>query len=121
MKAVLFVSHGSRFPKAEEEVRGFVEELKRRSGIPIFEYAFLDIAHPSVPEGVDACVRKGAAEIVILLNFLNTGRHVDEDVPYIVDEARAKHPGVIFRITKPIGQHDQIVDLFLHMINQGGR
>jgi len=120
MKSVLFVSHGSRFPQANEEAQSFAEELKQRSGVPIFEHAFLDIAPPSIPEGIDACIQKGATEIVILLNFLNTGRHVDEDIPYIVDEARAKYSGVTFHITKPVGQHDQIVDLFLDMIENGG-
>lgn len=121
MKAVLFISHGSRFPKAEEEVRWFVEELKRRSNVPVFEYAFLDIMPPGVLEGIDVCVKKGATEVVILLNFLNTGRHVYEDIPYVVEDAREKYPGVTFRITKPIGQHDQMIDLFLDMIREGDK
>ena len=118
MKAVLFISHGSRFPKAEEEVRSFVKELKQRSGISIFEYAFLDIMPPSIPQGIDACVARGATEIVVLLNFLNTGRHVDENIPSIIDEARKKYPAVTFRVTKPVGRHDQITDLFLDMIEE---
>ena len=118
MKAILFISHGSRFPSTEEEVCTFVEELKKRSGIPIFEYAFLDVAHPNILEGIDTCVGQGATEIIIVLNFLNSGRHVDEDIPAIIDEARAQHPAVTFRMTKPVGQHEKIIDLFLDMINK---
>ena len=119
MKAVLFISHGSRFPRTEEEVRDFVETLKQKCDIPIFEYAFLDVMPPSIPEGIDACVAKGATEITVLMNFLNAGRHVDEDIPTIIGEARARYPEVTFHITKPVGQHDKIIDLFIDMINEG--
>ena len=118
MKSVLLISHGSRFTSTEEEVRRFIGRLKECSDISIFEYAFLDVAHPSIPEGIDMCVEKGATEIIILLNFLNSGSHVDEDIPYIVNDARSKYPKVIFHITKPLGQHDQIINLFLDMIQK---
>ena len=116
MKAVLFISHGSRYPSTKQEVESFVEKLKRLSEVPIFEYAFLEIAEPSIAEGIEICIDRGATEIIVLLNFLNSGKHVDEDIPKIVEEARAKHRGVIFHITEPIGQHEEIVHLFLDMI-----
>ena len=112
MKAILLISHGSRFSETEDEVREFVAQLKQQSDMQIVEYAFLEIAHPSIPEGIDICVKKGATDIVILLNFLNAGKHVDEDIPRIVSEARGKHPDVTFTITQPVGKHDQIVKIF---------
>ena len=51
MKTVLFISHGSRLPKTGEEIRLFVERLKRKTDIAIFEYVFLDIVLPMIPEG----------------------------------------------------------------------
>ena len=120
MKAVLLISHGSRFPETELEINGFVDKLRKQSDIPIFEYAFLEIAHPTISEGIDICVEKGAREIVVLLNFLNAGRHVDEDIPLIIEEAGRKHKEVQFCITKPIGQHQQIIQLFLSMIEESG-
>jgi sirohydrochlorin ferrochelatase len=121
MKAVLLISHGSRFPETEQEVKGFVERLKKQSNIPIIEYAFLEIAHPSIPEGMDICVKKGASEVTVLLNFLNAGKHVDEDIPRIVEEASRKYAGVTFAITPPIGKHHGIVQLFLDMIENSGQ
>ena len=117
MKAILFISHGSRSIKTEGEVRGFIERLRQKAQIAIIEYAFLDVARPTIPEGIDACVTRGATDIVVLLNFLNAGLHVDEDIPEIVEEARAKYPKVTFRITKPVGQHERIMELFLDMVD----
>ena len=121
MKAVLLISHGSRFSQTEQEVKEFVVQLKQPSDIPIVEYAFLEIVRPNIPEGIDICVEKGATKVIILLNFLNAGKHVDEDIPRIIDEARGKYPDVIFTITQPVGKHDQIVKLFLDMIESSGQ
>ena len=116
MKAVLVISHGSRSGKTVAEVRALTKELKSRSGLAIIDYAFLEIVSPSIPEGIKNCVEKGANDITILLNFLNAGKHVDEDIPRIVKEARNHYPHVTIKLTKPIGQHKEIADLFLDLI-----
>ena len=116
MKAVLLISHGSRIAQTKKEVKSLVKVLKKKSKIPIFEYAFLEIESPSIPEGIDLCVRRGAEEIVILLNFLNAGRHVDKDIPRIAREAGLKYPKIKFKITKPVGRHPGMVDVFCEMI-----
>ena len=116
MKAILLVSHGSRIAKTKKEAKKLRDILKKRSRVSIFEYAFLEIESPGIPEGIDICVQKGASEIVVLLNFFTSGRHVDLDIPRIVEEARQKYPKVKFKITKPVGRHPGMVDLFLEMI-----
>ncbi len=116
MKSVLLVSHGSHSPKTKKEVARLINSLHRRSKIPIFEYAFLEIESPSIQQGIDICVNQGAREVVVLLNFLNSGKHVDEDIPRIIKEAQRKYPEIKFRITQPIGQHKQIGELFLEII-----
>lgn len=118
MRAVLFVSHGSQSPKAKREVQDIVRRLKKKSPKDIWTYAFLEMIRPDISEGIDQCVRKGAAKIILLLNFLNSGRHVDEDILRLVKKAKGKYPGVSFRITPPIGHHPKIADLFLEMIRE---
>ena len=112
MKAVLLVSHGSRSQKTKEEVAGLIKRLDKKSKIPILEFAFLEIESPSIPKGIDRCCQKGATEIIVLLNFLNAGQHVDRDIPRIVKKASLKYPYIKFRITPPIGQHPGISNLF---------
>jgi sirohydrochlorin ferrochelatase len=116
MEAVLLISHGSRSARTKEEVVALIGELKKLSGIPIFEYAFLEIEPPSIPEGIDICVGQGATHVTILLNFLNSGRHVNEDIPAIVGRASSQYPDVRFTITSPVGQHPKIAQLFLDLL-----
>ena len=116
MDSVLLVSHGSRSAKTKEEVALLVEDLKQRTGIPIFEFAFLEIESPSISEGIDLCVSKGATRVMVLLNFLNSGRHVNNDIPEIVRTASEKYSGVQISISDPVGQHPKIADLFIDLI-----
>ena len=116
MKAILLISHGSRFAKTKEEVAALVNTLRTRCKGDIVEFAFLEIESPSIPEGIDSCAAKGAKEIIILLNFLNAGRHVDEDIPAIIENAKIKYPDIHFAITKPVGQHPDIANLFIDLI-----
>ncbi len=117
MKSVLIISHGSRSAKTKEEVEQLVEKLKVRNSELIFRYGFLELESPSIPEGIDQCVAAGANEVLVLLNFLNAGRHVDKDIPEIVEESRQKHPKVCIHISPPVGQHPGIVQLFTDIIH----
>ncbi len=117
MKAVILISHGSRLAKTKDEVRDLIEKLKKLLSIPLIEYGFLEIESPSIPEAIDSCVAKKATEVIVLLNFLNAGRHVDKDIPQILDDARKKFPHVTFHMTEPIGQHAQIPVLFAQMLS----
>jgi sirohydrochlorin ferrochelatase len=116
MKFILVVSHGSQSPRTKEEVISLVEILRQRSGNHNIGFAFLEIEHPSIPEGIELCVSRGAREIILLLNFLNSGKHVDEDIPAIVTAARRKYPHIDIKISLPVGQHSGILNLFLDMM-----
>jgi len=116
MKAVLIISHGSRTAKTKEEVSALIEKLKPLTAISFIECAFLELLYPSITEGIELCIKAGATEIIILLNFLNAGRHVNVDIPTIVDESRQKFPDVRILITEPVGQHAGIAKLFAQML-----
>lgn len=116
--AILFISHGSRSEKTIQEIKNLLLKLREKIDIPIVEFAFLEIEKPSIAEGIDICIDKGADNILILLNFLNAGRHVDTDIPEIIHTSQKKHPHVSIKMSQPIGQHPQIVDLFADLIKK---
>ncbi len=117
MKAALIISHGSHSPKTKIEVQALVASLRKVSPIPIWEYAFLEIESPNIPDGIKLCVEQGAHEITILLNFLNSGKHVDMDIPAIVGMEGKKYPQVKLKISPPVGQHPHITQLFMDILN----
>lgn len=117
MRAILLVSHGSQLSETKEEVGVLIDVLKTKTAVPLLEYAFLEIESPNIPDGIRNCVRKGATEICVLLNFLNSGRHVERDIPAIIEECRREFPDVKMVISRPIGQHPGISELFLDLID----
>jgi sirohydrochlorin cobaltochelatase len=115
-KGALIISHGSRSSQTKAELEYLVAQLRKRSHLDMISYAFLEIEAPSIPEGIACCYQSGVRHLLIVLNFLNSGRHVDEDIPCIVLNCRAQYPDMKITISRPVGQHPGIVDLFLDLM-----
>ncbi len=115
MKALLVVAHGSRREASNEEVRRLARRVKEVAGDRYgwVEAAFLELAEPSIPEGIHRCLEQGAREVVVLPYFLSAGRHVSEDIPAEVEKARQAHPGSRIRLVPYLGAAAGIAELLL--------
>ena len=118
MRAVLIVDHGSRRPDANAQLDALVELVRVRLPADFVSGAHLELASPSVTEGLDACVAAGAREIVIHPFLLAPGRHVMEDLPRLAREAANRHPGVSVRVGPPLGLHPRVVDAVIDRIGE---
>ncbi|MEZ4336264.1 MAG: CbiX/SirB N-terminal domain-containing protein [Sandaracinaceae bacterium] len=110
MRAVLLIDHGSRRDDANRVVEQVAEQLRAAHDVPI-EIAHMEIAAPTIADGVAACVRAGATQIVAVPYFLGPGRHASDDLPRLVTEAVARYPGVSAEVTSPFGADARIVAL----------
>ncbi|HIE54081.1 MAG TPA: cobalamin biosynthesis protein CbiX [Chromatiaceae bacterium] len=121
MKALLLVAHGSRREASNEEVRRLCERITNEDGktFGLVEAAFLELAEPSIPEGIRQCVEAGADEVLVLPYFLSAGRHVSEDIPAIVETARLEHPRIAIRLAPYLGAADAVPDLIMRVANGG--
>ena len=102
---IVIVDHGSRRSASNKMLEDFVAEFAPTSGYAIVEPAHMELAQPSIADAFDRCVARGATRVVICPYFLLPGKHWDEDIPQLTRHAAAKHPGVTFLITAPIGLH----------------
>ena len=118
MRSILLVSHGSKAPQAREEIEALAAQLKKKAGSGSSSRLFWRSNHRISLKGSNSARAKGATEITLLLNFLNSGRHAGDDIPKIIRQARKNHPEVRFRITKPIGQQNYLVDIFLKLLDE---
>jgi len=121
MRALLLVSHGSRRSQSNEEVNQLCERLNEEMGksFEVIHSAFLEIASPSIPEGIKQCLEEGASSVTVLPYFLAAGRHVAEDIPSIVADSSEKYPGVSISITRHIGASDGMPQLISSVIKEG--
>ena len=117
MKALIVVAHGSRRKQSNEEVVALIEKIKATNleGYDRFHASFLELAKPSISDTVDSCVNEGVTSIVLLPYFLNSGTHVVNDIPNIVDQAKSKYPDLDIHMTKHIGASDLMMNLIVSL------
>ena len=111
-KALLIVAHGSRKDESNSEIHELANNIVSKSNVfAIVEACFLEIAKPSIPEGLEICVNKNASEILIMPYFLAAGRHVIEDIPQIINEEKIKYPDISIKLLPYLGSNPDIVDI----------
>ena len=104
MKILLLIAHGSRRAESNDEVRALAAKLSALTqNFDSVSCAFLELAEPSIPDGIEACVQQGATEIVVLPYFLSAGRHVAEDIPALVQPKQAQYPEIKIELQAYLG------------------
>ncbi len=109
MRCLILVAHGSRRATSNDEVRRLAALLQRqaRGRYDAVVAAFLELAEPGIPAAIDACVARGAREIVLLPYFLAAGEHVARDIPAQVAPKQAQHPQVSISVAPYLGAADE--------------
>jgi sirohydrochlorin ferrochelatase len=115
-RAILLVDHGSRRPEANAQLEELAARLRERAPERVVRVAHMELATPSIAEGLAACVAEGAEEIAVHPYFLGPGSHTTRDIPRLVGEAAARHPGVRVRVSEPLGIDERVVELILDRV-----
>ena len=94
--AILVFAHGSAVEEANREVARLAEEVARQAQCPA-RCAFLELAQPDLRAAVTELVSAGARRIIVIPYFLTMGVHMRRDLPRLIEEQRARFPGVEIR------------------------
>lgn len=108
--SVLLVGRGSTDPDANAEVHKVARLFWEGRGLAGVEPAFVSLARPHVPDGLERCRLLGARRIVVLPYFLFPGVLPDR----LEADARgfaAAHPELDVRCAGVIGDCDGLADL----------
>ncbi|MEU3953784.1 sirohydrochlorin chelatase [Streptomyces achromogenes] len=109
---VLLVGRGSTDPDANAEVFKAARLLWEGRGYAGVETAFVSLAAPDVPSGLERCAALGARRIVVLPYFLFTGILPDRVRQQTQDWAAA-HPELDVRSADVIGPEPELLDLVM--------
>jgi sirohydrochlorin ferrochelatase len=112
-RALLLVDHGSRHAEAHAHLERLASRIAELAPDWQVQVAHLELAEPSIPDGIDACVRAGAREVRVLPLFLLPGRHLRHDIPALVRAAVARHRDVEIRLAESLGQSPELAELIL--------
>lgn len=105
---VIVVDHGSRRAEANNALAGVVNDFQALSGYELVEPAHMELAEPSIATAFGKCVERGATFIICHPFFLSRGRHVQEDIPTLLEEAASIFPGVEWALSQPLGLQAEI-------------
>lgn len=111
--ALLIIDHGSKRKKANHMLFELVKMLRDTRPDLIVYGAHMELALPSINDGVNWCVSQGATHIIAHPYMLSPGRHATEDIPHLVKKALSQHPTVTHTVTAPLGIDSNIVSLIL--------
>lgn len=121
MKALLVVAHGSRRAESNDEVRDLAACLREQAGqsYDMVESAFLELAEPSIPDGIRNAIRAGAGQVIVMPYFLSAGRHVVKDIPAEVEIVRRESPEVEILLAPYLGAAPGLTELMLMQAAKG--
>jgi len=119
---LLIVAHGSRRQTSNDEVRALGERVRAMCdpAIDRVEVAFLELAEPSIPDGLARCVAEGAHEIIVFPYFLAAGTHVANDIPEALAAFREHHPTIQVRLASHLGATPSLARTILDVAGEAG-
>jgi sirohydrochlorin ferrochelatase len=115
MNSLLLVAHGSRREASNEEIRSLTGLLGHNPGnrFDTVSCAFLELAEPSIPDGIRQCIEHGATRVTVFPYFLSAGRHVALDIPAEVGEIAGDYPDIEITIAPYLGAAGAMSELIL--------
>lgn len=119
MRALLLVDHGSRRPEANHALERLaleVEAALAASGdASVVFAAHMELAEPSIGSAVHAALASGATELLVVPCMLSRGRHFEEDVPRLIQEALAEHTEVRVTFGNPLAELPGFAELLANV------
>lgn len=116
--AILLIAHGSRRTIANADLARLADVVRLRRPGEIVEFAYLELAEPSIPAVAARCVERGAEVVLMSPFFLSAGNHVAEDLTSYQREFNARWPRVTFRLCPPLGVHPLLVEALLDRLGE---
>lgn len=121
MKAILLVGHGSRDHEGNDQVRQTIEELKPQLDSELLvETCFLEFERPTINQGIQTCVEKGATSVFVIPLMLLAAGHSKIHIPAAIDEAKEKYPHVSFTYGRPFGIHEETMEICKSRLEEVG-
>ncbi len=121
MHALLLVAHGSRRQASNQEVEALTQRIAASGGhrFGLYATAFLELASPTIEEGLRHCLTNGAKKITLVPYFLAAGTHVVNDIPAIIEKMAEELAGVEVEVEPHVGQSPLMEELILSLAASG--
>lgn len=118
---MILFGHGARDARWAEPFERLAAKLAAaRGGAGPVGLAFLELMTPDLPAAVASQVAAGCDTITVIPVFFGQGGHVRRDLPQIVAQCEAVHPGVRIRCAGAVGENDAVLDAVVRYCLESG-
>ncbi len=114
--AIILFGHGARDPEWALPLRKLQRAIEERQPGTRVELAFLELMEPALADAVAGLVKAGHTCITVAPIFIAHGGHLRNDLPKILDAARALHRGTEITLLPAIGDVDPVLDAISNWI-----
>lgn len=123
MQGYILFAHGSRDPLWRLPIEAVAARMREQlaisdqvDGAPPVACAYLELMEPTLSACVEDLAAQGVRTFTIVPMFLGQGRHAREDLPLLVAQLQAHHPGLHFALRPAVGEDPEIVDALARLI-----
>ena len=109
-RGLLLFAHGARDPRWAEPFEAVTERVRGLDATVSVQLAFLEFMTPSLIDAGTALAASGCERIDVVPLFLGAGGHVRKDLPALLGELSAAHPGVQWQLQGAIGARASVIE-----------
>lgn len=111
LAGIVLFGHGSRDPLWCRPLEAVAQRLGAREPARLVRCAYLELQPPDLAAATADLVHQGVERIRVVPMFLGAGRHVRDDLPRLVEDLRARHPGLPIELQPVVGEDGRLLDL----------
>jgi sirohydrochlorin cobaltochelatase len=107
---LLLFAHGARDTAWAAPFEAVLARVRTQRPDAQVALAFLELMPPDLATAAVQLVEHGCQRVDVVPLFLGTGGHVRRDVPLLVQQLQARHPGTRWTLHDPIGEHPDVIE-----------
>ncbi|MDB5964083.1 MAG: cobalamin [Polaromonas sp.] len=108
---IILFAHGSRDGQWRQPIEAVAAQIRERSPGTAVRCAYLELCPPTLPEAAIDLIAGGARRIRVFPIFFGVGKHAREDLPVLVADLRAAHPGLVIDLLPAAGEFPALTAL----------
>ena len=115
---LLLMAHGTPYPEANAPLERIAARVHARTDYCRVLVGYLECNRPTIDEAIDQLVADGTIRLVALPYFLHAGRHVQRDLPRILQAAQQRHPQTEMHLAPYLGDDLRITEVIADRVRE---
>ena len=112
---LILLAHGSRDALWRQPIEAVLKAVQQTHPQSLAACAYLEACAPDLPTAAARLVAAGATRIRVLPLFFGMGKHAREDLPVLMADLQAAHPGVVFEKLPAAGEDPRLTALLAQL------